>query len=465
MTTTKKTRNPSKGQLKDTATDWKSKALCRRKENEKLRKRICELEASRDGWKRKCQRLGRASNRPCAVAGEKAARHQYSLAVVALVLELYKYGGMSLRSCRHSLCCMLLCMGLACRVPSHASIRNWICKCGKYRVKSAAAAGGGYVAIVDESITFGSEKILLILGVREDRAEQAGALGHDDAEVLFVGAAQEWKAEQIAAQLRKAAVGKDIKYAVSDQGTNLRGAYKLLGINQIEDCTHILANYLKRIYEKSDLFEEFRKLVGRLRQEWGQSRSKSMYVPPGMRGKMRFANIFPCVDWAEKMLAGWDTLSPDVRDKVKLLKGNAAFFRSLIQAAAIFKAVCAKLKNKGFGRAQKQELLAELEALDAQAEAGVFLQDCKDYLDGLSAKSGELQQERLLCSSDIIESYFGKFKAKINTNTRSGLTEFIFALATFGKPFSIQETKQALETIQCQHLNLKNQAKAACFLN
>jgi hypothetical protein len=138
----KKTRNASKGQLKDIATDWKSKALCRRKENEKLRKRIYELEARRDGWKRKCQGLGRASNRPCAVAVEKAAWHQYSLAVVTLVLALYKYGGMSLRGCHHSLCCTLLCMGLACRVPSHTSIRNWICKCGKYRVKSAVFLRG-----------------------------------------------------------------------------------------------------------------------------------------------------------------------------------------------------------------------------------------------------------------------------------------------------------------------------------
>lgn len=461
MTTTKKTRNPSKGQVKYTATDWKSKAIFRRKENEKLHKRIRELEASRDGWKRKCQELRQASSRPGAVAGEKAAKHQYSLAVVALVLELYKYGGMSLRGCRHSLCCMLMCMGLAGRVPSHASIRNWICKCGKHRVASAAATGGGYVVIVDESMTFGSEKILLILGVREDRAGQAGALGHDDVEVLFVGAAHEWKAEQIAAQLRKSAVGKEIKYAVSDQGPNLLGAFKLLGIKHIEDCTHILANYLKRIYGKSKLFEEFMKLVGTLRREWGQNKEKCRYVPPGMRSKMRFANIFPCVDWAEKMLAGWDLLDPEVQDKVKLLKDNAAFFQSLSQVAVIFKTVCAKLKNEGSGLAQKQELIAELEALGAQGEAAIFLQDCKDYLDGLSAKNEELEQERLLCSSDIIESYFGKFKAKINPNTRSGLTEFIFVLATFGKPFSIQETKQALETIRCQDLRPKDQAKAA----
>ena len=266
MTTTKKTRNPSKGQHKGTATDWKSKAICRRKENEKLRKRIGELEASRDGWKDEYKGLRRqACSRPCALAGEKAARHQYSLAFVALALALHKYGGMSLRSCRHSLCCMLLSMGLSCRVPSYASIRNWICQCGKYRVGARANVGGGYVVIVDESITFGSEKILLILGVKEARVRQVGALRHDEVEVLFVGAAQEWKSGQIVEELQKVTQGKRLKYAVSDQGRNLRGAYKLLGIQQMEDCTHILANHLKRIYSKSPLFGDFSKLVGRLR--------------------------------------------------------------------------------------------------------------------------------------------------------------------------------------------------------
>ncbi len=88
-------------------------------------------------------------------------------------------------------------------------------------------------------------------------------------------------------------------------------------------------------------------------------------MPPGMRGKMRFANIFPCVDWAEKMLADWDALEQDIQDEVRLLKDNATFFRSLSQAAAIFKAVCSKIKNEGFAPVQKQEILAELERLGA----------------------------------------------------------------------------------------------------
>ena len=75
-------------------------------------------------------------------------------------------------------------------------------------------------------------------------------------------------------------------------------------------------------------------------------------------------------------------------------------------------------------------------------------------MENLTEKSKQLEIEQLLCSSDIIESYFGKFKNKMNRNSRDGLTEFIFTIATFGKPFSKEEAKKALESIRSQNLIL-----------
>jgi len=111
---------------------------------------------------------------------------------------------------------------------------------------------------------------------------------------------------------------------------------------------------------------------------------------------------------------------------------------------------------------KKQAILADLSKIEAGEKASIFIENCKGYLENLTVKSESLNCSHLLCSSDIIESYFGKFKAKVNPNNRSGLTEFIFTVATFGKPFTVQETKKALENIKCKHLMLdKNHAKAA----
>ncbi len=462
MKQTKKTRNQPERQDKDRANRWKAKAISRRKENEKLRKRIKELTQSREGWKKKYQLRKTRLSTPSFLEGEKARHHQYSLSLIVLVIELYKYGGMSLRSCRHSLSCLLVCLGTVGRIPSHNSLRNWICKCGIYRVKNQPVTSEEQVIFVDESITFGSEKILLILGVPKSKISRDRSLSHNDVSVLYVGFSQEWKGEQIKVKIENIAQRSPINYIVSDQGTNLRKAYKSLIYSHIEDCTHILANYLKRIYERDEDFETFRKLIGKLRRDWNLSKSKSKYMPPAMRGKMRFANIFPCVNWVKKIIADWDNLSEEVQERLVFLKEKTEFIQSLVEAEKIFKLVCKKLKNEGFGEEQKQEILKEFSEMETGEKGSIFIKNCKEYLDNLSTKSKLLNQDHLVCSSDIIESYFGKFKAKVNPNNRSGLTEFIFTIATFGQSFSTQEAKQAMQSIKIKDLkSYRNNARAA----
>lgn len=465
MKQTKITENPSFRRVKDNANVWKNKAISRGVENVVLRKRIKELTISRDGWKTKYKTLKTTPTDASVLVGEKAAWHQYSVSLVCLILELHKYGAMSLRSCRNSVGCMLVALGLSVRLPSHSTIRNWLCKGGLHRLQTTALVSGEYVVYLDESIVLGSEKILLILGVAAEKIPTTRALTHSDMEVLYVGANVEWKAEHIEAGLVKIAKKKPILYAVSDEGNNLRSAYMSLKYTHIADCTHVLANYLKRLYEKDADFEEFRKLIGHLRKQWNLSKANSQYMPPTMRGKMRFANIFPCVYWAQLRLAEWDSLSESVQQSLAFLKEKASLIDSLAKVSAVFKTVCATLKNEGFGVEQRASILSELATISASTtdeKAGIFVENCKAYLENLATQSALLGYPHLLVSSDIIESFFGKFKTKINANNRSGLTEFLFTIANFSQSFSVEETKKALETIKLKDLKLsKKREKTA----
>jgi hypothetical protein len=457
--------NLSKGQSKNTAKSWKDKAQERAKENTRLKKRNVELVSSRDLWKKKYQSSLLLTPKGLSLDSSKAKHHQYSLWFVLMLIEMQKYGGMSLRGCRHCVGTMLLILDLGCRIPSHNSIRNWLCKSGNYRVRIGQEQGGIYVIYVDESIVFGSEKVLLILGIRIENIPADRSVSHQDMEVLYVGFSTEWKSEHIEAELAKIAVNKQILYVVSDEGTNLRKAYLSCRYTHIEDCTHILANHLKRIYGEDETFEDFRKLIGKCRRDWNLSKEKSQYMPPCMRGKMwsggvPFANIFPCVDWAEKCLNNWQTLSPTIQESLKFLKDNQAFIEELIQIEKAFKQTCEILKNDGFGIDQEKSILEKLNKLSFDKRSGFFIENIKQYLKNLSQKSQGLNQKHLLCSSDIIESFFGKFKQKINPNSRSGLTEFIFTIANFTKPFTQDEVKKALESVKVKDLKqLKNRAK------
>lgn len=449
--------------------NWKNKATARSIEIAKYKSRTKELIQSRDLWKSKCKKLGQ-SLRPTPVIGQgkKAKGHQYDLHIVCLLMELYKYGSMSLRSCCHTLVCFHLCLNLRTKIPSHTSLRNWLCKSGLHRIRDTGDSQGNYIVYVDESICFGSEKILLVLGVDTDALPKDRSLVHSDMQVLYVGVSQEWKGAQIAEELKKIAARSPIDYVVSDQGNNLKKAYAALCYVHIEDCTHIFANYLKKLYQKEETFQGFSQLIGRLRKKWNLSKQNSGYMPPSMRGKLRFANIFPCVTWANKMIDQMNDLPEGVQQELLFLKENTPFITTLLQIESIFKTVCERLKTKGYHKGDHQGILAGVTKMQQNTKEGfapkaaIFLENVSGYLQNLEGKIEQLDQDSVLCSSDIIESYFGKFKMKITPNSRSGLTEFVFTIATFGKQFSVEEIKEALETIKCRELKSnKNMPKAA----
>lgn len=131
------------GQCKDKLQNWKDKAISRGQENKKLRRRLLVLESSRERWKKKYMAL---RNPPTSgdAHNAKARGHQYPISMILFLVMLQQYGNVSLRGCRHSLICLCF-MGLPYRIPSHNSIRNWVCKCGYFRVYKKEKPTGSYV--------------------------------------------------------------------------------------------------------------------------------------------------------------------------------------------------------------------------------------------------------------------------------------------------------------------------------
>ena len=447
----KQKRTKSKGQVKNTENSWKKKATERTITIRHQKKRILELERSRDLWKIKYKSK---DSELCSLDfnSQKAKHHQYSLLVILWVIQMQNYGKMSLRSCRHCVSSLYLVLNLSGRVPSHGSIRNWLCKHGIYRLQESCKSMKNRVLYVDESIILGGEKILLILGISTDKIRFNGSVSHQDVEVLHVSSEKEWKAETIAPILTKISEMGGISYIVSDQGCNLRKAYKLGQYVHIEDCTHILANFLKKIYEEYPLFEAFRKLIGEVRKKWFLSKENSKYMPPSMRGKMRFANIFPCVEWAKKQLDNWVNLQDSISKNLAFLKENKEFIDELVEQSKTFKMVCSVLKNNGFNEVQKEAILKELTSQSESKNIKMFMKNIREYLENLVHKTLELGEKSILCSSDVIESFFGKFKQKINPNCPHKLTEFMFTIANFSGNFNEDELRKALENVQIKDL-------------
>lgn len=281
-----------------------------------------------------------------------------------------------------------------------------------------------------------------------------------------MGISDSWKGEDIHNVLADVATKTPISYVVGDEGTNLKKAYSLGNYRHIEDCTHIFANLLKHCYQKDVRFETFRSLIGTARKAFYLSKEKSQWLPPTLRGKLRFVNVFPCVEWAQKMLAQWHLLPDAVKTLLAFLPQEQAFIAELGQQQQTFNKVCRLLKNEGFSEETKPKILALLPQTKEQEQDNhsQFTTGIRAYLHEISQKCALLNMTTCLCSSDVIESYFGKFKQKINPSNKNQLSEFVLTLANFGKNFDFQEVKNALENVKIVDLkeykrNTKNRDK------
>jgi hypothetical protein len=436
---------------------WKDKALSRQITIKSLKWEIKDLRESRQGWKERCLRA-EAAAKECPSLGATlsesppAKGHQYSLLLVMFCVRLYQYGGMSLRSCQHCLVCFSVIFGDRVRCPCANSIRNWLCKLGYYRCKCTALLKEDYLLWIDESIVIGGEKILLILGAPLSKLSKSKGIAHKDVSVLELSVGKQWKSTDITPLLADIKCRVGIKYIVSDRGHNLVKSFKSGSYTYISDCTHSFAKLLEKAYKKDADFIFFTQKCAEYRHQWNLHTDFSAYLPPKLRVKMRFANLFVLVDWAVNILNKWDSFTPDVQARLGFVKEQESLVRSLARIEGNIKSVQACVKAGGFAGSYSLTSSASATPKELAIYSGI-----KVYFDELEQSRLSLDLPSVVCHSDIIESIFGKFKQKKSGNPAQKMTEFVLTIATFTGVISKEEIKTALETVRMQ--DLKNYKK------
>lgn len=447
-----------KGRSKDKVNKWKAKHRQSQSENSRLRRRIKELKASRDGWRRKYNSVRRDLEDGFRVSDARARGHGYRLFLVELCIRMCQYGGMSLRDCRHSLGCVLLVLGLHLRCPSHVSIRNWVLKHGYYgwmKKTSQADCAGEWALIVDESVTIGAERLLLVLGLDLSKWNFERPPCVENVEVLHLEARSQWKGEAVEAVLKQVGKSHTVVQVLSDRGPNLLKASSLSGYLHISDCGHVLAAILERHLAEHEDFKAFCHLVGELRRHWTTSQW-AKWRPPKLRGKSRFLNVLPLVKWGQKVLDQDKLLPAEVFQKTEWLRHNSTFVESLNDLRNMASNLFGLLKTKG----ASAESIQKANALLPQSQypiVQIVVADMRQYLEKLGSVCSD-QTRPLLCCSDIIETVFGKFKCRTNPNAQPGISDLALIIPHFCGKTSATQIKAALENVQTKQVkNWKEQ--------
>lgn len=332
-----------------------------------------------------------------------------------------------------------------CKKPTHTTLLNWIHKVGYHELNKKKEKANDWIIILDESIQLGQDKVLLIYGIRESNIDFTRPLQFQDLVPLREITSTRWTGEtvrDVVLDVKKEL--SDIKYAVGDYGGEIKKALRLSCVPHIHDLTHKIALILEKKFKNYSLYADVIDKMTDMRKRHAQTKIAYL-IPPRQRRKSRYQNIKIISDWCEKTLALIQSdreIEPDAYNQLKWLLDYKSFIKDLSLLNKTINQIEKNLKHRGLSTESKKEcnnILANI-----NSEMGLYFKDeFKKYINEMELLVPDCK--KILITSDIIESAFGKYKNYTSSNPMAGMTNLILCLSAFTASLTEQNVKEALE--------------------
>jgi len=329
--------------------------------------------------------------------------------------------------------------------PSFSTVKLWVKKIGYYQLESVKEKASDWIIITDESIGIGQEKLLVVLGIRQCNIDFTRPLKLQDMEPITIKSSEKWTGEDITKELEivKTKLG-GVKYAVTDAGSNLKKGLKIAGIAHIYDITHAIAIYLERIYAHDADYKDFTHQAGLMRSRLCCGKNAHL-IPPNQRSKSRFLNIDTISKWGMEALAALEkqNLSLSDAEALKWVKKYKPFIKEMDSLVSIIEKISVLLKNEGLNYKTKAKCISSLKKCK-QNRLARFKEYMINYLE-VYVKNINSKTKNILCTSDIIESTFGRYKNVLSKNAMSGITDLSLMIAAFTANLTIETVNAAID--------------------
>lgn len=346
-------------------------------------------------------------------------------------------------------------LNLNIKSPSHVTITLWVKKMGLYNMHKTHEKADDWIIIMDESIQFGNDKLLVVLGIRESEIDFGRPLQYQDLQCFVMQASSSWKGEDIAKILVDIQndIGK-IKYGVSDSGNNLKKALNLMNICRIPDVTHKISWIIQQLYQKDEQYIKYTKKLAHLRSSLCLSKL-SYILPPAQRVHSRFMNLQPIIEWSKSILVllKEGNISNSEQEKLGFVSDYKNFILELDAIITISKKTQKILKQEGLSKSNLIKIKKMFYKKKTFSKLMKFQEMIHEYLSETVKKSEELNSKKLLCTSDILESSFGKYKNYVNQNPSIGITDLCLTIPAFTEDVGDENLVQkAMEEIKVKEL-------------
>ncbi len=345
--------------------------------------------------------------------------------------------------------------------PSWYTGRLWLMRLGYYKLHSKKERAEDWIWILDHSVQIGEEKCLVILGVRLCNLPKDRALRYEDVEPIEMIPVTKSNGDIVYNQLESTISKTGIPRAiVGDYGSDIKlGAQKFCEAHKeccyIYDVKHKMASLLKRELTQDSQWESFIALATKAKQQVQQTDLAGL-APPKQRVKARYMNTEYLIDWGNnmlKLLAQPDDileLKGFNVDKIREKLGWLLDFKNDIKRWDAILNIATTTENfiryKGIYTDANVDLAENFNQLNLNKNPSVdkFKDDVVAYVENesIKARSGE----KLLGSSEIIESLFGKQKFIEKEQSKSGFTGLLLALPALVSKTTDEVIRKAIES-------------------
>jgi hypothetical protein len=402
------------------------------------------------------------------------AYHTYSVAHICILIWVVLKAGVRLRAASRVFEIISSYFGLKQSVPSWYTVRFWLLRLGYYKLHREKERADDWIWMVDHTGQAGREKCLLIMGIRQSRLPDAELyLNFEDVEPIELLPVKKSNGEIVYEQLTQAAKKTGApREIVGDHGSDIKsGIEKFCRENghtcYIYDIKHKAAAILKRELKDDPEWNEFFKKCSQTRRQVYQTRL-SGFAPPNQRSKARYMNVNKLVEWGTNTLIWFDQRDDESRDndsredepdgydsmKIDEKLGWVKEYRDhldewsplirLIESAVSF------IKFSGIYHGCHIDLEKELEISSNSEWVDEIREELLTFVKGQSIHAKG--NERLLGSSELIESAFGKYKDLEQEQVKSGISGILLGLPAFLSTTTREVICEAIENTSTENV-------------
>jgi hypothetical protein len=345
------------------------------------------------------------------------------------------------------------------KTPHHTTIRNWMIRNGCYNLKKPIEKSDDWIAIADVTIGLGKLKCLAILGVQMSKLKKRTdyTLNHKNVEILGLHLTEKATGEFAYKSFEETRnrIGFDFLGAVTDQGPDIRnGGKQFQGYHPntviIHEIPHKMSLVMERTLKDDVMWTEFTKKIAETKRFIQQTELAAM-LPPNQRSKARFMDIGYILDWPERVLeakkSGRLDSIPEGRYQqyfgwIKEFLSPISNWKFMVGALDMIKGIC---REHGLSHDTYEYLRLFFAEASSSIDDDALKEFLKNALKAVEEESRKLKEgEVMLCSTEVLESIFGKYK-ELNYGSQ-GINGNILGLATFvGPELTEQTVKEAME--------------------